>query len=891
MKKLIECFRKRHFLTLGDKQFSPIMEASIGLVLDYIHKAQSKENTEFPLFLCFPNKYNASLWLSIAILRNCFFDDYIYNATKSIDFRRGQKVLIYNSVAEVMMANRQVVKLIFKGGEQVSINEKHWSNISLAKPNRTLNTFKKYAENRRGFIANRNVISKILDPNEEEVINQNNLDSKVLLVSGRGNVLLFKELLNKEKIYGEPISKTFSTDRSVIITPDLKAYNEIFNSDYKERYSKFRNLLSRLVSVMQQEELKVYIKELYDSLISQNCITPEFDVSFRDFVNEYIDAIPKLKFVYRVYPGLKETIPPKLRAVIINDIQQAEEYKNTIKHFIDLKVPVIVISDRNIVTSKDIGFYNYLFDNNPHDYRLNWNRKKINALMEFESDYNYLDLKLWQHSKRYAQQVIELNVYPPHELDQLLPQLLGWIKELDDFEVLQKKFYNYLYPALFALKNSRESDPIIIDLVSRFKSTLDSVEHIIQNKEILEGLKNTISLMENFEVNTKLYSNSNYVFSNKIPLNSGNELKIPLDMLSVNTPTLNTTKLLFTGYPLNEYLDRYLIDSVCMLFVPTVVVKCWPKEASLTYGYLKRRIKSGYFIENIDDICNLIDNYLLKKEEDIEEEIGSYLRTNQFPSLEEIDEEPLEYLHTFKYRGYQGNIEEKYSFTTSCEIVNFENGFFMFIPVNSTVLGQSEDSKGKLRVARLKLDDLNIGDRIFTFATKRSVYRRLSKSNKRLEECFDILDLWRNALKNLYIECGEDLDVLERRLKAVKKDNGLKKGNPVKSSLQRWLFDDEMISPEIDNLRIILKAAGVNPLEDLLENINFAYKSIASFTIRLSSEIRNKITKELSTHNTDSNKFIIIIDEIKIQVEAKRIISISHNKIEVDYSNTRRFLC
>src|SRR5699024_10264669 len=110
------------------------------------------------------------------------------------------------------------------------------------------------------------------------------------------------------------------------------------------------------------------------------------------------------------------------------------------------------------------------------------------------------------------------------------------------------------------------------------------------------------------------------------------------------------------------------------------------------------------------------------------------------------------------------------SFTTSCEIVNFENGFFMFIPVNSTVLGQSEDSKGKLRVARLKLDDLNIGDRIFTFATKRSVYRRLSKSNKRLEECFDILDLWRNALKNLYIECGEDLDVLERRLKAVKKD-------------------------------------------------------------------------------------------------------------------------
>lgn len=891
MKELIEYFDKKRFLGLGNKQFSPIMKASLGIVLDYCDKIQSDENISSPLFLCFPDKNTASLWLSIAILRNYFFNDYIDNATKSIDFKTGQKVLIYNCITEVLFANDQIVKLMFKGGEQVSINKKHWSNISLAKPNRKLNLYRKYVENRREFSIKRNVISKILEPDEEVVINQNNLDSKVLLVSGRGNVLLFKELLNQEEIHGEIISKIFPIDRNIIITPDLKAYNEVFKSDYKERFNKFKNLLYKLISVMQQEELKVNITEFYESLILQNCITSEFDVSFRDFVNEYLDALPKLKFVYKAYPGLKETIPSKLRAVVINDIRQVEEYENTIKAFLDQKVPVIIISDRSIAASKDINFYNYLFSNNPHYYRLNWNRKKIKALISCESEDSCLDLILWQQCKRYAQQVIELDVYPPHELDKLLPQLIGWIKELDDFEVLQKKFYNFLYPAIFALKNSRKSNPIINALVNNFKSAFESVEQLIQSIEIVGGFKKVISLMESFDVNTKLYSDSKHVFSIETALNGGNKLKIPLDTLNVNTPIYNTTELLFTGYPYNEYLGRYLIDSVCVLFVSKVVVKCWPEEANLTYGYLKRRIKGGYFLDNLGDMNRLNDQYLLKNEENIEKEIDLYLKISKLNSLQEVDEEPLDYLHTFKYRGYQRSSEEKYLFTTACNIVNFEDGFFMFLPVHSTVLGQSEDNKGRLRVAKLKIDDLNVGDRVFTFIANRSVYRRLSKSNKELEKHFDKLELWRETLNKLYIECDEDLTALEKRLKAVKKDNDFKRGNPVKSSIQRWLFDDEMISPEIDNLRIILKAADINDLEVILDEMVYAYKSVASFTIRLSSEIRKRITNQLSNHNTDSNVFTFNIDGVTVQVDAKQITSIDNNKIEVDYSNTRRFLC
>ena len=103
------------------------------------------------------------------------------------------------------------------------------------------------------------------------------------------------------------------------------------------------------------------------------------------------------------------------------------------------KVPVIIISDRNIAASKDIDFYKDLFINNPHYYRLNWNRKKIKGLKQIDSEASYLDLALWQECNRYAEQVIELDVYPPHELDKLLPKLISHIRQLDNFEVLQKK--------------------------------------------------------------------------------------------------------------------------------------------------------------------------------------------------------------------------------------------------------------------------------------------------------------------------------------------------------------------------------------------------------------------------------------------------------------------
>lgn len=153
MKELLFYFNQKRYLELGDKQFSPIMKTSVGVALDYCDNTQSKKTVNSPLFLCFPDKKEASLWLSLGILRNYFVNDYIDNATKSIGFKAGQNVCIYGCIAKVITASDQGVNLMFKGGEEVFINKLHWSNISLADPKRVLNLYKNYIEKKREYRA------------------------------------------------------------------------------------------------------------------------------------------------------------------------------------------------------------------------------------------------------------------------------------------------------------------------------------------------------------------------------------------------------------------------------------------------------------------------------------------------------------------------------------------------------------------------------------------------------------------------------------------------------------------------------------------------------------------------------------------------------------------
>ena len=612
MKGLLNFVKEKNCLNFGESGFSPIMIASAGIALEYCKKVNNDERTNPPLFVCFPKKKGAALWTSIAILSNYFLEDFIDNVVDGIAFKKLDKVKIYDCIAEIERITEDEILLRFRDQGGIPINKKLKSQLSKVSSDRALSLKKRFAENHKSAKTKRNAISKILVPNDTETINQNNLDSKVLLIAGRGNTIKIQNLLNETFIYDEPLSKIFPEKKNLIISPDLKNYKDLFNLEKDTQFIKFRNALKNLEELVELD-LKKMLNELSIKLENEEHISFEFDTQFISFIEEYKNEIPQLKFLLEtLYPGYQDSFPENLRAVVINDISQINDYPDTIKGFLRKQIPVIFISDRNIESNYEIDFYKRLFNLNTQYYRLNWNRQKIIALNECSQDVSYIDSELWGKCIRYSKQQVKINVSAPNDLDSLAPKLLKQIKDLDSFEILQKAFYNYFYPALYALKNSFKSNNQVHELIDEFIKIFNEAKINGLSQDVIQDFESAIYLVSHFSGNNKCYNPEISVFSNLLLKSSHNKMYIPVEKRQINIPTSNTNSILFTGYPYNEYSDKYLLNSVCRDFVPDINVLCWPNEASLTLNYLKRRIKSGYFSDYLFDAFPLKNEYLLK---------------------------------------------------------------------------------------------------------------------------------------------------------------------------------------------------------------------------------------------------------------------------------------
>ena len=890
MKTLLEFVGAKNHLKFGEYCFSPIMEASAGIALEYCKKVEKDKQESSPMFFCFPEKKGASLWTSIAILTNFFLEDYIDNVLEGIELKKFDKVKIYNSIAEVERITEDKVYLRFSDQGGIPINKKLKSQLSKVDQKRSLSKKNKFAENYKSAKTKRNAISKILVPNDPETINQSNLDSKVLLIAGRGNSKEIQKLLNKIIIYDESLSKIFPEKKNLIISPDLKIYKDLFNLDKENLLNKFKESLNKLEDIVELD-VKLILKELNLKLQKEVEISLEFDSQFNFFLDEYKNEITQLKFIETIYPGFQDSFPENLRAVVINDISQINDYPDTIKGFLRKHIPVIFISDRYIENNYEIDFYKRLFNLNTEYYRLNWNRQKIIALNECSQDVSYIDSELWGQCIRYSKQQVKINISAINDLDSLAPKLLKQIKDLDSFEILQKAFYNYFYPALYALKNSFKSNNQVHELIKAFITIFNEAKNNGVPQDVIQDFERAINIASHFSVNTKCYNPESNIFSNLLLKSSHNKMYIPVEKTQINIPTSNTNSILFTGYPYNEYSDKYLLNSVCRDFVPDINILCWPNEASLTVNYLKRRIKSGYFSDYLFDAFPIKNEYLLKNENDFDSEIDLFLNFNSNIQLENTQEANLEYLHTFKYKGYDIQNEGEILFTVKCDILNFDDGSFMFLPKRSSVLAQSEDNQGGAIIKETSFNDLNIGNKIFKYKKDRSTYREISKNDNKIKYSFEKLEIWKDALEKIYIALDNNLDSLEKLLNQTKEKYNLIEGNPIRSSIQRWLFDDEIICPRSNNLKIILLAAKVEEYEKKLEELIKAYKEVSSYTIGLSANIKKNIAKQLSSKMSTIDIFFVNINGNQIPVETRTIASLDRNEIEIDYRNTRKILC
>ena len=153
------------------------------------------------------------------------------------------------------------------------------------------------------------------------------------------------------------------------------------------------------------------------------------------------------------------------------------------------------------------------------------------------------------------------------------------------------------------------------------------------------------------------------------------------------------------------------------------------------------------------------------------------------------------------------------------------------------------------------------------------------------------MNLWKDCLEKLYAKAERNVEKLEILLMATKFKERIDSGNPVRSNIQMWLFDEEKISPRADNLEIILRAAQVENIELILPAMKEAYKLINRFYKRLNLIIKNSIMQQLLAQKLANGKLKVNLDGTDIEVESFTIMALESSDIEIDYHHTRKILC
>lgn len=895
MKNFLETSKERYYLSLGEYKFSPIMEASIALSLSY-RDLHLKNNQKFPFYLSFPDKNLASIWLSTSLLINFFFEDYInQTGAGEIDsFESGNKVEIFGVVAEIESISNEKIFLKFSDQGSIPINKKLRTQINKTKKT-LVNKFslfiRKYKESKK----NRNPISKILELSEPIIINENYLTSKVLLVTGRGNANKLRSILKSSHIYDEPLNKIFIENKNLIIKKDLEAFKNIFNPAISDNERLFKVILIDFLVKTNEVEIELRT-ELMNLLEFDKFLTISFKDKFEDLIEIHSHNFPELKQINDLYPGVREALPENLKAVVINEIEQVDLYNDTIKGFLNAGIPVLIISDRYVQNTVDLTFLNNFFNKTPLAYRINWNRKKINALNEISNCANeYLDKILWKNCLRYSKQNIKINVCESSPLDKFLFESQKIVKTLEAFETIQEAYYKHLYPAMYLFKNSMVSTRTVFELAERFDIVLQK-NKIYLEKAIQILLQETVEFLKNVTANTKIIEDFNTTFSNLLPVQLDRKIFIPANSNRINVPDENSKSIDFSGYPYNEFSGKYLISAVCSDFVPEIGITCWPIESELTYNYLKRRVLAGYFTDNLHPDWKIPKEIILADSEDFLSEVKTFLKYEKI-NLEDqqkestAQEDDILAITNFKYKGYSNSSEAGNSYRVKCNILNFSDGSFLFLPKNSKILAQIETDDGSLKFRNSLFSDLEIGFIIFKYKKDKKEFRGLAKNDLVIKNAFSELEFWKTLLMKMYSDNNLDIEKVENILLNAKGKNQIIGGNPLKHNIQRWLFDEELIAPEIENIRIILFASERKEIDKELEIIKTAKSKVEGYSISLSSKIKNSISKKIEKQFSSNEKnFELEVNHVQIDVESRIITGLEKSDIEIEYHNTRKIL-
>jgi hypothetical protein len=917
VKSFIQDLNSKYYLKLDEKAFSPVIQISAFLVLKYLDiLTKTKDKELLPFFFSFPDKKSASVWLTICLLTNFFNEDYIESEGQSVyELEVGKKYLVYGSIGKysgiVNVKNKERFKFKFEDCEAL-LNKTIRSNIKNVDQSKPLNNIKHYNKNKEKAKQNRTPLSKILEPDEGVIINDQVLVSKVLLVAGRGKTTSIKNLIDTCAVYDEPISKVFAPNNNIILKPDLQEYKGFFENNHKEQIHRFIEWIGRILedSTVDNNITKP-LRKIKSTIEQDEVITCEIDDSFKNIVEQYTDTEPRLLKLMEEYPGISAEFPEDLKAVIINDINQIEDYPITIKGFLDKHIPVIVVTNRMIEKSSDLLFFKRLFDSEngiwKDAYRINWNRSKLNPLINATSpDSDFMDNPLWETCRRYVKQIIKIDIFQEPDgfnLDEKIWQLVQNIKHLQGFEYLKTSFFQYLNPLLYAFKNSHFIDvnnPVKV-LIEKFKEEWEnSKNYLANNTELVDEIVAVLKQLESGEFkNSKPHYTQN-VFSGILSIPDYGQLNIPVGSKNYQ-PEQQTEKIIFTGFPYNEYSGKYLYNTCLNYFVPKIDILCWPLEGERTYSYLRRRIESGYFFDKLPEDTGFPEELILNNQAKIENEINETLiKDKKIEIKERVDfqtEDDLIALDNFQYEKYKYSEQasDKYKYIVKCNIVRFNDGYFMFLPTQSSVLSEIENESGRISIRNLKFNELTVGLRVFVFSKDQLNYSDIIQNNEEIEKANSDLAIWHATLSKLLDQFGSTQE-LNQYLVKIANTNKIPSANPDIINLRRWLYDEDLIAPNGNNLRIIFIAGKEkNFIKDNIEDITLrtlkAYSYINSAHIKLGHKIKSAIANKLESSSYKGSDFTITVNNLNINIFAKQIQELQTNDILIEYHETRKFLC
>ncbi len=921
MKEYLNSAKKRFFLTLGKYTFSPILQSSVALALDYSEDLKNGGKKE-PLTISFPSKGgSAALWISVQYLINLFFENYFYqseNRIKELGLKRGDKIDIFSTTAIFQGIDNKTGKLIisFADGVLAFSAFRNSQFINLARKN-MVNNYKHYCKKKESFINKRKALTLILgldlNPNFEA------LHSKVILISGRGKAGLFKNILKELIVYDESLADTILLDKNLLIFPDFNCFEGLVSPDLDKNTDFFIKAVQSILQFQIDNDEVTNLKEDILKSIDSSLKTELFVDTYQKLVNLLLETDSfesigiKLQNLLKYHPGIEQGLLNNLSAVIINEVQFLNEYPETIQYLLNLNIPVIVIGDRVISEFKELDVYKTVFNSEEfkNSYRFIWEQDKIKHLsLEYDDGSKYIDHNINNLALQSSVQKVEIIEFGKNRFDNIFSffESRTFLDELAEYELLQKGFYQLLRPTLYMIKNSLEGSN-----GCNYIKHIESFENIF--KESSSGLTDSII----YRVQKELCELKSYCLASNQPKEfeasisdlffqdicieeDGHTIPYALNSDKVshyNCINDDLKSITFTGYPYREYYFKHIEGSVFTKILPSVKILLNECESAITKGFLFRKFKFGFFIEKYPDSISHLDNQRIKTTEQIHSKLKQLFIEEKSNNNEEIENIVDEFdgfermLNDIRYSEYNGSSkysEENGRYLLNCNVLHCENAKYLFLPHKWKILLLKESHTGVFNSLDCRINDIAVGNiAVVVNVSRKSISKYLEKSGS-VSIYLQTLDIWKNILYEEYAK-NNDINKLVKNLHHANVENNLS-GRPEIYNILRWLHDEMILAPAFENLEMIL--ALKYPKEDIelkAKEILGAKRIILNAKNRLDRAVKDKLSRIITVSNKDlEDNFQIEVEGIQVKVQKAGIIGVEKRKdLLIEYHSTMKF--